>query len=128
MASKQKVNQGSWDGFSEQPYPIRNRYTVFERIQCCLWSHVKSVLSTIVALPAIVGFQGALSLGYRPKKWIRRGHDPQGFMGIAVGLDSCDGPRVAHEIEKLGVQQILLRFPLWEMDRLEVTKGPETPK
>ncbi|MDA7640541.1 hypothetical protein N8787_02785 [Opitutaceae bacterium] len=119
MASKQKVNQGSWDPFSEQPYPIRNRYTVFERIRCGLWSHVKSVLLTIVALPAVVGFQGALSLGYRPKKWIRRGHDPLGFMGIAVGLDSCDGPRVAQEIEKLGVQQILLRFPLWEMDRLE---------
>ena len=119
MASKHKVNQGSWDGFSEQPYPVRNRYTVFERIRCCLWSHFKSVLFTIVALPAIVGFQGALSSGFRPRNWTYRSRIPQEFMGIAVGLDSCDGPRVAHEIEKLGVQQLLLRFPLWEMDRLE---------
>ena len=77
------------------------------------------MLFTIGALPAIVGFQGALSLGFRPRNWTYRSRIPQEFMGIAVGLDSCDGPRVAHEIEKLGVQQILLRFPLWEMDRLE---------
>lgn len=40
-------------------------------------------------------------------------------MGIAVALDSCDGPRVAEEVAALGVRQLLLRFPLWEMDRLE---------
>ena len=40
-------------------------------------------------------------------------------MGVAVALHSCDGPRLAREIEALGVRQILLRFAIWEMDRLE---------
>lgn len=84
-----------------------------------LWSYTKAVFFTLAALPLIAAVQGALSVGYRPSNWVRRSDNPRDFVGIAVGLDSCDGVRVAQEIEKLGARQILLRIPLWEMDRLE---------
>lgn len=36
-----------------------------------------------------------------------------------MGLHSCEGPRLAEEINKLGVRQVLLRIPVWEVDELE---------
>ena len=119
LGSDQKANQSSWDAFSEQPYPIRRQFSLLQRLKGSFWSYAKSALTSLVAFPAIVLVQGALSLGCRPKNWKRRTEDRSDFMGVAVALHSCDGPRLAREIEALGVRQILLRFALWEMDRLE---------
>ncbi|MCH2613979.1 MAG: hypothetical protein MKZ70_04710 [Opitutales bacterium] len=119
LDSDPKVNQSTCDAFSEQPYPIRRQFSVLHRLKGSFWSHVKSALTSLVVFPAIILVQGALSLGYRPKNWKRRTEDRSDFMGVAVALHSCDGPRLAREIEALGVRQILLRFAIWEMDRLE---------
>jgi len=60
-----------------------------------------------------------MSLGYRPKNWIRPQKDIKDMMGLAVALHSCDGLRLSREIDELGVRHILLRVPLWETERLE---------
>ena len=119
LDSDYNAGQSTWDPFSEQPYPIRRQFTLGQRLKGRFWPFAKSALTTLVAMPVVAALQGAMSAGYRPKNWKRRSEDRQEFMGVAVALQSCDGPCLAREIEKLGVRQILLRFPLWEMDRLE---------
>ena len=101
LGSNHKANQSSWDAFSEQPYPIRRQFSLLQRLKGSFWSYAKSALTSLIAFPAIVLVQVALSLGCRPKNWKRRTEDRSDFMGVAVALHSCDGPRLAREIEAL---------------------------
>ncbi len=119
LGSDYNAGQSHWDPYSEQPYPIRLQLSLAQRLRGRFWSFVKSAFCSLAAFPVIAVIQGALSLGYRPKNWKQRSDSWKDFMGIGVALQSCDGPSLAHEIEKLGVRQVLLRFPLWEMNRLE---------
>jgi len=119
LDSDKEPDQSTWDAFSEQPYPIRQRFSLFQRLKKSFWCYSKSIFSILVATLAIAVVQVALTSGYRPKSWHRRSNVRRDFMGIAVALNSCDGFRLSQEIELLGARQILLRFPLWEMERLD---------
>lgn len=119
-ASSEKEFAGiPWDPYSEQPYPIRHRRSLWTRLRYALGDYLKSTLTTLAALPFLVATQVALSAGYRPKAWKRPLNDAKDFAGIAVALHSCDGPRLAREINELGVKQVLLRFPIWEFDQID---------
>lgn len=109
----------SWDPYSEQPYPVRHRLGRAARLRYALVDYAKSIGVFLCCLPFVLFYQAALSNGYRPPNWTRPQRRATDFMGLAVGLQSCDGPRQAAEIKALGVKQILLRIPLWEIDRLE---------
>lgn len=112
-------NHSAWDSYSEQPYPIRHRLGKVARLRYAFADYVKSILTTVVCLPFVLSYQTALSSGYRSSSWSRPQRRSDEFIGLAVGLQSCDGPRQAAEIRELGVKHILLRIPVWEIDQLD---------
>lgn len=69
--------------------------------------------------PIILISQLALTLGYRPRVWARPKGNSKDFAGIAVALESCEGPQLADEINKLGVKHVLLRIPVWHIEQLD---------
>ncbi|MDQ8203208.1 hypothetical protein [Pelagicoccus sp. SDUM812003] len=108
-----------WDHHSEQPYPIRHRRGILTRLRYAWLDYLKTGLLALLFLPLIAITQLGLTSGYRPRSWIRPRQEPADFAGLAVALHSCDGPRLAEEINELGVRRILLRIPTWELDRLD---------
>jgi len=107
-----------WDPFSEQPYPIRQRLSKLARLRFAFADYAKSILTLLVCLPLLAAFHVALATGYRPANWSRPQRRAKEFMGLAIALNSCDGPRQAYHIRDLGVKHLLLRIPVWEADDL----------
>lgn len=108
-----------WDSRSEQPFVIRHRRSFAKRLRYAYKDYIKSSFTTIAYSPIIFATQIALNLGYRPKNWAHPKEDPKEFAGLAVALESCDGPTLAREIKAIGVKHILLRIPVWEIDQIE---------
>lgn len=119
MDSKDEFHQIPWDPHSEQPYPIRHRRGLATRLRYAWSDYLKTGALALVAAPLVLAAQIALSLGYRPARWTRPPADSRDFVGLAIALHSCDGPRQAREIKELGVRKLLLRIPVWEIDQLQ---------
>ncbi|MCH6258858.1 hypothetical protein MLD52_20030 [Puniceicoccaceae bacterium K14] len=107
-----------WDSKSEQPHVIRHRRSLAMRIRYAYKDYLKSSLTALLYSPVILATQIALTLGYRPSKWKTPKGNGKEFAGLAVALESCDGPTLAKEINALGVKHILLRIPVWEINKI----------
>ncbi len=118
MDSSNDISEIPWDPYSEQPYPIRHRRGLLARLRYAWPDYLKTGALALAMAPFVVGAQIAFSLGYRPARWQRPPRDSRDFVGLAVALHSCDGPRQAREINELGVRKLLLRIPVWELDQL----------
>ena len=59
---------------------------------------MQTALTSLIAFPAIAVVQGAV-VRISTEELKRRTGDRGDFMGVAVALHSCDGPRLAQEIE-----------------------------
>ncbi len=98
----------SWDSFSDQPYQLKERaYKKAMRKK-----HVKSLAYTaLVALTHL-----PLALLFMPFTRKRR-IDPARFFAMSVNLDK--EPDLTPElIKELGAENLLVRFPLWEIDKI----------
>ena len=99
----------SWDHYSDQPSIIRNKKLKRKMRRSALPSLVKTFLIALLVLP--IAF---LVTFFLPRKKI----SGEAFFGMGVNLNNS--PFIAPEmIHELGVKKLLIRIPLWEMDRLD---------
>ncbi len=99
----------SWDHYSDQPAIIRDKSLKRKMRRSALPSLIKTFLIALFVLP--IAFIITLFL---PRKKI----SGEKFFGMGVNLNNS--PSIAPEmIHELGVKKLLIRIPLWEMDRLD---------
>jgi hypothetical protein len=99
----------SWDHYSDQPAIIRDKSLKRAMRRSALPSLIKTFLIAILVLP--IAFVVTLFL---PRKKITGAE----FFGMGVNLNNSSSLTPAL-IDELGVKKLLIRIPLWEMDRLD---------
>ena len=99
----------SWDHYSDQPAIIRDKSLKRKMRRSALFSLIKTFLIALIILPIafIVTF-------FLPRKKITG----EAFFAMGVNLNNCPS-LVPEYINELGVKKLLIRIPLWEMDRLD---------
>ncbi|NOQ31272.1 MAG: glycosyl hydrolase [Helicobacteraceae bacterium] len=102
----------TWDQYSDQPSIIRDRSFKKMMRRRELFSLIKTILISLVVLP--ISF---LLMSFTKRRDINSSE----FFGMSINLD--EHTTLSKElIEELGVESILIRFPLWEMKRIEEYK------
>ncbi|MGM0623804.1 MAG: glycosyl hydrolase [Campylobacterota bacterium] len=98
-----------WDSYSDQPYPIKDKSYKKKMYKKAWFDTLKTALTTLLAAPFI-----AISYFlFKPK---HKAFDK--IFGMGVNLDTY--PKESIElIKELGVKELLIRLPLWQMDRLD---------
>ena len=98
-----------WDRYSNQPYQLKDRAFKKKIRRRHLGSLIMTVLTALVFLP----------LSYLLIPFLRRRKiGSEHFFGMSVNLDK--EPQLTPElIEELGIKTLLIRLPLWEMDRFD---------
>ena len=97
-----------WDKYSDQPYPIEDKGYKKKMRRKYVWSYIPLLLVNIVIFPFSILLM-----------YFFKGHNTpaESFYGIGVDLDK--GSVQKELIDELGVKYLLVRMPLWQMDRLE---------
>lgn len=99
----------AWDHYSDQPAIIRDKKLKRKMRLSALPSLIKTFLVAAVTLPLSV-----LAMPYVPHRRI----DGEHFFGMGVNLDK--EPDLAPElVRELGVKNLLIRIPLWEIEKLD---------
>jgi len=101
-----------WDNYSDQPYPLKDK--VYKKKMRSLESSslIKTFFISLFILPFSI-----LMMPFVKRKEI----DSKNF--FCLGVDALREPELSLEcIEELGINRILIRLKLWEMDSLEKTK------
>lgn len=98
-----------WDYHSDQPYQLKDRPFKKAMRKKELFSLLATLLSSVVILPIALLMQSFI-----PKRKITT----DDFFGMGINLDK--EPEATHSlVDELGLSTLLIRFPLWEMERLE---------
>jgi hypothetical protein len=98
----------AWDHYSDQPAIIKDKALKRAMRRSALPSLIKTFLTALITLPSAL-----LVMPFIP----RRSITAKDFFGIGVNLDK-EPNTTPYLIDELGVKKILIRIPLWEMDRL----------
>ncbi len=98
-----------WDHYSDQPYPIKDKAYKKKMRKRVIFDHVELVLKNILLFPISI-----ISMNFfKPTKSIN-----DNFLGIGIDLDK--GKDIQIElVNELGVKNLLIRMPLWQMDRVD---------
>lgn len=99
-----------WDPYSCQPYKMQDDEkprSGFGNI----WEYAKVALSNLIGLPFIVVQYLLLSKTPSAKS-------AQDFVGLSVAMDLEYAPQMVEMVEELGVRQLLLRIPSWDVESL----------
>jgi len=97
-----------WDKYSDQPYPIKDKTYKKKMRKKYLWAYVPLLLSNLVMFPLTV----LVMKLFKGKKV-----NEKAFYGMGVDLDK--GKAQKELIEELGIKHLLIRMPLWQMDRVD---------
>ena len=97
-----------WDRYSDQPYPLKDKAYKKMMRKKHIWDYIPLFLTNILLFPLSIMLM-SLFKGTEAGK--------EGFYGMGVDLDK--GEVQKELIEELGVKYLLVRMPLWEMDRVE---------
>ena len=98
-----------WDNFSDQPYQLKDRNFKKMMRRRELYSSLKTFLIALFVLPISM-----ILMPFRDKKSIDSDH----FFAMSVNLDK--EPLLTPELlAELGVDHILVRCKLWEMDKFQ---------
>jgi len=98
-----------WDHHSDQPYQLKDRSFKKAMRRKELISLMATLFSTVLILPVALLIQPFI-----PKRKI----STDDFFGMGINLDK--EPEATHSlVDELGLSVLLIRFPLWEMERLE---------
>jgi hypothetical protein len=97
-----------WDRYSDQPYPIKDKAYKKKMRQKHLFDYIPLLLTNLIIFPLSI----LLMKLFRGKQI-----DKKNFYGMGVDLDK--GEIQVELIEELGVKHILVRMPLWEIDRVD---------
>jgi len=97
-----------WDKYSDQPYPIKDKAYKKMMRKRHVWDYIPLLLTNLILFP--------LSIILMP---LFKGNnvDKEGFYGMGVDLNK--GEVQKDLIEELGVKHLLVRIPLWKMDRID---------
>ncbi len=98
-----------WDKYSSQPYPLKDKKYKKRMKLKNAFDYVPLVLSNALFFPLSI-----LIMKLFKAKKVENSLD---FYGIGVCLD--DGAEQAELSEELGVKHLLIRLPLWDIDRLQ---------
>jgi hypothetical protein len=98
----------AWDHYSDQPAIIRDKSLKRQMRRSALPSLMKTFLIALITLP--IAF---LLTPFAQRRTITG----KEFFGMGVNLD-YEPNTTPYLLEALGVQKLLIRIPLWEMDRL----------
>lgn len=98
-----------WDYNSDQPYQLKDRSFKKAMRKKELFSLIATIFSTLFILPIAILLQSFI-----PKRTITT----DDLFGMSINLDK--EPQATKElVDELELSTLLIRFPLWEMDRLE---------
>ncbi|MBA1420496.1 MAG: hypothetical protein FAF03_06470 [Epsilonproteobacteria bacterium] len=97
-----------WDKYSDQPYPLKDKAYKKKMRSKHLWSYIPLFLTNLIMFPLSIAIMF----------WFK-GHNStkKSFYGIGVDLDK--GAVQKELVKELGVKHLLIRMPLWEMERVE---------
>ena len=98
----------AWDYYSDQPAIIKDKALKRQMRRSALPSLIKTFCIALVTLPLAL-----LLIPFIPRRTISGEH----FFGMGVNLDK-EPNTTPYLIDELGIQNLLIRIPLWEMDRL----------
>jgi len=102
----------TWDNYSDQPAQLKDKSYKKEMRKRQLFSLIKTAITALVILP--------ISLVAMP--FVRRRVIKQSEF-ISLGVDYEKEAQSTDELlQDLAVKNILLRFKLWEMDKIEILK------
>jgi len=99
----------AWDHYSDQPAIIRDKALKRRMRRSALPSLIKTAVIGLLTLPVAVFAVPFLR---------RRDITGETFFGMGVNLDK-EPLLTPALIDELGVQKLLIRIPLWEIDRLD---------
>jgi hypothetical protein len=97
----------AWDHYSDQPAIIKDKALKRAMRRSALPSLIKTFLIALITLPIAL-----LVMPFIPRRSIMA----KDFFGIGVNLDK-EPNTTPYLLDELGVKKILIRIPLWEMDR-----------
>ncbi len=98
-----------WDYNSDQPYQLKNREYKKRMRSGSRLSLIKTILISLIVLPSVMLIRFLIR---------NRSIDSNKFFGMSVNLDREMDASISM-IEDLGVNALLIRMPLWEMERLD---------
>ena len=98
----------AWDYYSDQPAIIRDKALKRQMRRSALPSLIKTFCIALVTLPLALLLMPFLK---------RREITGNNFFGMGVNLDK-EANTTPYLIKELGIHKLLIRIPLWEMDRL----------
>ena len=112
----------TWDNYSDQPYQLKDRSFKKAMRKKELFSLIYTIFSALFILPIAAVIQSFIS---------KRKISTDTFFGMSINLDR--EPEVTKAlVDELEITTLLIRFPLWEMDRLdeyvEFTKNYQNKK
>jgi len=97
-----------WDRYSNQPYPIKNRAYKKAMRKKNAFSYILLLLTNLIFFPIALMAMPFLK-GQKP--------NVKEFFGMGVDLDK--GKEQVGLINELGVKHLLIRMPLWQIDRVD---------
>lgn len=98
----------AWDYHSDQPAIIKDKALKRKMRRSALLSLIKTFLIGLITLPVAL-----FAIPFLQRRDITGEH----FFGMGINLDK--EPLVTpYLLDELGVKRVLIRIPLWEMDRL----------
>ncbi len=97
-----------WDRYSDQPYPVKDKAYKIKMRKKSLWSYVPLFFTNLILFPMSI-----LVMHFFKGQKVRKGS----FFGMGVDLDK--GAVQKELIDELGVKYLLVRMPLWQMDRVK---------
>ncbi|MDC9725910.1 MAG: hypothetical protein PSN44_08365 [Gammaproteobacteria bacterium] len=95
-----------WDSYSDQPHIIKDKAYKRRQKKKHFFSYIGMFLLFFTLLPVI------LMLHFFVRKAKKNGD-----IGLGVNLDK--GSEQYHLVDELGVSHLIIRIPLWEMERLD---------
>ncbi|MDD2653100.1 MAG: glycosyl hydrolase [Sulfurimonas sp.] len=101
-----------WDNYSDQPYPLQDKNYKQEMRKKQFGSLVKTIFVSLVVLP--------ISLILTP--FVKRKHICSNDF-FCIGVDFEREPQATLAmVQELGAERVLVRFKLWEMEKLPLLK------
>ncbi|MFH0710469.1 MAG: glycosyl hydrolase [Pseudomonadota bacterium] len=99
----------AWDHYSDQPAIIKDKALKRTMRRSALPSLIKTFFIALLTLPIAL-----ILMPFMPRRAISGEH----FFGVGVNLDK-EPNTTPYLVDELGIQKLLIRIPLWEMDRLD---------
>ncbi|MDD4854865.1 MAG: glycosyl hydrolase [Sulfuricurvum sp.] len=99
----------AWDHYSDQPSIIKDKTLKRAMRRSALLSLIKTFCISLLTLPIAL-----ILMPFMPRRAISGEH----FFGMGVNLDK-EPNTTPYLIDELKIEKLLIRIPLWEMDRLD---------